>query len=133
MKLMKNFGIALLFLPIILIGFFLIYEFLGLCANQLAARWQTERLQANLKREIPDIQILDVYTESGNTSGTGNHVDSLSSVTFATELEESEILDCLSAYYIGDEWSCFIEKAGESHYILYLNTAAPFPDNLAGH
>ena len=130
---LKGMGRAVLLLPVLLIGLFVLYELFGFCANHAATRRQTDQLQANLEREIPDLEILEVYSETGNTSGTGNHVDCLSSITFSTGLTEAEIKSRLSAYYEYGEWTCFVEQTGERTFRFYLNTSAPFPDNLEGH
>ena len=83
MKWLKRFGIALLVLPIILIIIFILYEIFGMCINRIATREQTNTLQMNLENEISDIEIISVYSETGNTSGTGNHVDCLSVIIFS--------------------------------------------------
>lgn len=129
----KRFALLVLLLPFLLIGIFVLYELFGLCANHIATQRQTDQLRADLEREIPDIQIVDVYSETGNTSGTGNHVDCLSSITFSTELPEPELMSRLSGCYSFDAWSCYVERIGEGEYRFYLNTSAPFPDNLEGH
>lgn len=87
----------------------------------------------NLENAISDIEILSVYSETGNTSGTGNHVDCLSSITFSTEMQETEIEDCLSEYYVFDGWSCYVDKTDNGNYIISVNTSAPFADNIEGH
>lgn len=110
MKLIKRTGLALLFLPVILILIFILYEFIGMCVNHSATRQQTMKLRTNLENEIPDITIVDVYSETGNTSGTGNHVDCLSAVTFSTQMQESEIKNSMSEYYEFDEWSCYLDS-----------------------
>ena len=69
----------------------------------------------------------------GNTSGTGNHVDCLSSIIFSTEMQEAEIEDCLSHYYAFDGWSRYVSKTDDGNYIIYINTLAPFADNIEGH
>lgn len=128
MKLIKRTGLALLFLPVILILIFSLYEFIGMCVNHSATRQQT-----NLENEIPDITIVDVYSETGNTSGTGNHVDCLSAVTFSTQMQESEIKNSMSEYYEFNEWSCYLDKTDGGNYLFYLNVPAPFENNIEGH
>ena len=86
MKLLKGFGITLLSLPIILIVIFVLYEIFGMCVNHMTTKKQTTTLQMHLESEIPDIKIISVYSETGNTSGTGNHVDCLSSIIFSTKM-----------------------------------------------
>lgn len=133
MKWLKRSGTVILSLPIILITIFILYEIFGMCMNHIAVKRQTDRLQVNLASEIPDIEIVSVYSEPGNTSGTGNHVDCLSVITFSTEMKESEIKSSMSEYYEFDGWSCYINKTDEGNYLFYLNTSAPFADNIEGH
>ncbi len=133
MKWIKRLGIAILALPFILLIIWGLYEVFGMCANHLATEKQTETLQTNLENEIPDIEIISVYSETGNTSGTGNHVDCLSSVTFSTKMQKSEIEDCLSEYYVFDNWGCSLDKTDDGYYVIDLNTSAPFSDNIEGH
>lgn len=101
--------------------------------NHQATKRQTVRLQMNLEQEIPDSKILNVYSETGNISGTGNHVDCLSVITFSTELQEDEIERRLSEYYTFDGWSCYLEKSEEEGYQIFLITPAPFENNIEGH
>lgn len=133
MKWLKRSGTVILSLPIILITIFILYEIFGMCMNHIAVKRQTDRLQVNLASEIPDIEIVSVYSETGNTSGTGNHVDCLSIITFSTEMKESEIKSNMSVYYEFDGWSCYISKTDEGNYSFYLNTSAQFAGNIEGH
>jgi hypothetical protein len=86
-------------------------------------------LQTNLESEISDIEIISVDSETGNMSGSGNHVDCLSSIIFSTELQETEIENCMSKYYFFDEWSCYVNKTDDGYYKICINTSAPFADN----
>ncbi len=133
MKWLKRFGIAVLILPVTLLVIWGLYEVFGMCVNHMAAREQTDTLQKNLESEIPDIEIVSVYSETGNTSGTGNHVDCLSSITFSTEMQETEIEDRMSEYYVFDGYDCYVNKKDDGYYIIYVNTSAPFADNIEGH
>lgn len=133
MKWLKRTGLTILCLPFLLIISFILYEIFGMCMNHLATKQQTERLQTNLENEILDIEIKEIYSETGNTSGTGNHVDCLSSITFSTQMQEIEIKNSMSKYYMFDEWSCFVTKTDDGDYLFYLNTSAPFADNMEGH
>lgn len=132
MKLLKRTGLIILFLPVILITIFILYEIFGMCINHFATKKQTDRLRIHLENEIPDIRIINVYSETGNTSGTGNHVDCLSSVTFSTQMQESEIKNRMSEYYEFDAWSCYIAQTEDGDYLFFLNTSAPFADNIEG-
>lgn len=112
---------------------FILYEIFGMCINHMTTKTQTDKLQKNLKTEISDIKMIDVYSETGNTSGTGNHVDCLSSITFSTEMQEAEIKNRMSKYYQFNEDSCYVIKTEDGNYLFYLNTTAPFADNIEGH
>ena len=101
--------------------------------NHITTKEQTNTLRTNLESEISDIEIINIYSETGNTSGTGNHVDCLSSITFSTKMQETEIKNCMSEYYVFDEWSCYINKTDDGYYIICINTPAPFADNIEGH
>ncbi|RGY99418.1 hypothetical protein [Clostridium sp. AM58-1XD] len=128
-----TFSIVLLFSPIILIAIWVLYEIFGMGVNHIATKRQTEQLQANLENTIPDIQIVDIYSETGNTSGTGNHVDCLSSITFSTQLQKSEIEDSMSEFYTFNEWNCYVKNTDDGYYLFYINTSAPFIGNIEGH
>ncbi len=133
MKWIKRFGIVILTLLITLLAICGLYEVFGMFINHIATKEQTDTLQMNLENEISDIEIVSVYSETGNTSGTGNHVDCLSSIIFSTEMQKTEIEDCLSKYYVFDEWNCYVNKKDDGYYIIYINTSAPFADNIEGH
>ena len=133
MKWAKRFGIVMLSLPIALVIVWVIYEIFGRCINHITTKKQTNRLRTNLESEISDIEIISIYSETGNASGTGNHVDCVSSIIFSTEIQETEIEDCMSKYYVFDEWSCYVDKTDDGYYKIYINTSAPFADNIEGH
>lgn len=133
MKWLKRTGVALLALPIILIAMFVFYEIFGMCVNHITTKQQTDKLQTNLEHEISDIRIISVYSETGNTSGTGNHVDCLSAIIFSTEMQELEIENSMSEYYEFNEWNCYVNKTDDGNYLFYLNTSAPFVNNIEGH
>lgn len=133
MKWLKRFVVVILSLPITLVIVWGMYEIFGMCINHIATKEQTNTLRMNLENEISDIEIIGVYSETGNTSGTGNHVDCLSSIMFSTKMQEMEIEDCLSEYYVFDEWSCYVNKTEDGYYTIYINTSAPFADNIEGH
>ena len=133
MNWVKRFGIVMLFLPIALIVVWVLYEVFGMCINHITTKKQTNTLRMNLESEISDIEIISVYSETGNISGTGNHVDCLSSIIFSTEMQETEIKNCMSEYYVFDEWSCYVNKTDDGYYKIYVNTSAPFADNIEGH
>ena len=132
MKWLKRIGWIVLSLPVILVIVFILYEALGMFVNHNATRQQTDTLQTCLENEIPDIEIIHVYTETGNTSGTGNHVDCLSSITFSTGLTQYEIEEIMEDYYVLDGWDCYLKETEEGYFLFYLNTPAPFADNIEG-
>ena len=133
MKWLKRIGLGILFSPFMLIVIFVLYEVFGMCANNNQTNRQTKQLKAHLESEISDLQIINIYSKTGNTAGTGNHVDCLSSVTFSTQMPVSEIKDKMSKYYTFDEWSCYVSQTENGTYLFYLNTSAPFPNNIEGH
>lgn len=133
MKHLKRIALACVLAPLILIGILIFYEVLGMCVNHLATARQTKQLVADLKAEVPDIELIEVHSETGNTSGTGNHVDCLSSITFSTQMRQSDLEDKLFQHYQYDEWTCHLSQTDDGCYLFYLNTAAPFADNIEGH
>ena len=133
MKWLKRTGLLLLALPFLCIVSFILYEMVGMYMNHRATERQTAGMQRNLEHEIPDIKILNVYSETGNISGTGNHVDCLSAITFSTEFQEDEIKHSLYEYYTFDQCSCYLEKLEGEGYLFYFITPAPFEDNIEGH
>lgn len=132
MKGLKWIGIAALFLPFMLIAGFIIFEMFGMYANHAATDRQTKNLQADLTENISDIEIINVYSETGNT-GNGNHVDCVSEITFSTAMTESEIIGAMSESYDFDKDDCTVNKMEDGSYTFYWVTSAPFPDNIEGH
>ncbi len=133
MKLIKRIAKIILSVPLILIGVLILYELFGMCVNHLATARQTKQLVAVLKEEVPDIELIDVYSETGNMSGTGNHVDCLSLITFSTEMQQSDLEEKLYQHYEYDEWMCFLSQSEDGNYVFRLNTSAPFVGNIEGH
>ncbi len=123
----------ILTLPAALLVLWGLYEVFGMCVNHIAAREQTAALQRNLEQEIPDLEVVRVESETGNTSGTGNHVECLSSITFSTEMKEAEIQERMSEYYTLDGWSGSVKRTEDGHYVITVVTSAPFADNIEGH
>ena len=155
---LRRIGFGILLLPFVLIALMILYEVFGMTVNHTASARQTQNATNILKMKLSSVEILDRYTETGNTSGTGNHVDMLTTVIFRTEAELEEIQQALQDYDGLDEWSFRIEslekaQAAREQYpgvnaflekmdipenlnhcwLLYLNTSAPFPDNIEGH
>ncbi len=130
---LKRIGKTLLVLPFFLLMLCVLYEAIGMCVNRIATKRQTEALRQNLKNAIPDIEIADICSKTGNTSGTGNHVECLSFIAFSTGMQKAEIESRMSKYYALDENIWHIEEKGDGNYIIYLITSAPFADNIEGH
>lgn len=158
MKIIKRMIIIIVCIPIALILVVIAFEIAGMIVNHTATWRQTEKLKNVIEKELTDAEIIDTYSETGNTSGTGNHVDMLSVVVFRTNESISDIEIKLKDYYEFDEWGCWVEKLdtmAEIHepgsfwyqiwdemdisedsdncYLMYLNQSAPFADNIEGH
>lgn len=133
MKLLKTLAKILISVPLVLIGLLIAYEALGFCVNHIATGRQTKQLVATLEAEVPDIEIIDIHSETGNTGPTGNHVDCLSVVTFSTGMEQSDLEDRLYRHYEYDMWTCYLSPTEDGNYLFRLNTSAPFVDNIEGH
>lgn len=133
MKVLKRSLIGIILVPFVLIALFILYEIVGMAVNHISSSQQTKKLINIIDTEFSSVKIIDTYTETGNTTGTSNHVDMLSVVTFTTETPLSEIQNKLGEYYERDEF--WIENMGESEngYLVYLRQAAPFWDNIEGH
>ncbi len=131
MKHLKRIFIVILLLPLILIFAYIIFEIFGMCVNHISTANQTNELQNFLEDNITDIELLEIHSETGNTSGTGNHVDCLSKITFSTEMQIDEINNILSEIYDNDDF--ILNKDENGNYKLKLCTFAPFWDNIEGH
>lgn len=130
MKTLKKVLIGILALPLLLI----LYEVFGIIVNHASTGIQTSRLRHNIVDTLPDTDIISVESETGNTSGTGNHVDCLTRITFTSDLSLSEVQDKFSKTYEWNDLSCYVEetdKAGE--YLFFLRKRAPFVNNIEGH
>lgn len=134
------------------------FEIVGMAVNHVSASLQTKGLKEVITEELSSVKIIDTYSETGNTSGTGNHVDMLSIVVFKADDSLSDIEKKLKKHYNQDEWGFWIEEVDEikeSHeqdeyhypfydqinvpndlehcYLVSLNQSAPFADNIEGH
>lgn len=155
---MKKLIKILLFIPVILIAAIVLFEIFGAVFNSCAASVQTKKLKNDVIGLIPDCEIIDTYSKTGNTSGTGNHVDMLSVIVFRTDKSRDEITDELREKYEGDLRWCevleldAVKKAHEEAsylypfydqlnlpenstdcYVLSFCRNAPFADNIVGH
>ncbi len=131
MKHLKRTFIVILLLPLILIFAYIIFEIFGMCVNHISTANQTNKLQNFLEDKITDIELIEVNSETGNTTGTGNHVDSISKITFSTEMQIGEINNILSEIYDNDDF--ILNEDDNGNYKLKLRTLAPFWDNIEGH
>ena len=130
MKTMKRFLIGFLAVPLLLI----LIEVFGIIVNHASTGIQTNRLKRDIADSIPDTEIISVESQTGNTTGTGNHVDCLTQITFTSDLSLSDVRDKLDGTYEWNDLSCYVEetnKAGE--YLFFLRKRAPFADNIEGH
>lgn len=155
---MKRVLKVVLCLPLVLIGLFILYEAVGIAVNHTASAWQTKNAIDLLNKGLSSVEIVDSYTETGNTAGTGNHVDMLTAVVFKTDASLPEIEGLIDRNYGLNEWYCWIEEMEkitafrekgpyfypyvaemevpenlEHTYLLYINNSAPFADNIEGH
>ena len=158
MKILKRIFIGIICIPFILVSIFILFEILGLIVNHISTNIQTTQLKKAILNELSTVEIIDTYSETGNTSGTGNHVDMLSAIIFKTDNTKTEIENKLKNIYdLDDEWGCWVEDMSiinEYHesqymfsfcdkmdipedlkncYMIYLNESAPFVDNIEGH
>lgn len=133
MKRLKKLLLAVVLLPALLLLGCVAWEVYGMCANYIATARQTQQLQAELARCIDDFGLIEVYSETGNLSGTGNHVECASKITFSTGLIEDEIADAMAEYCAARHAGWGIGQTEDGAWWFSMDTAAPFPDNIEGH
>ena len=80
------------------------------------------------EKNIEDVSILDVYSETGNTSGTGNHCECLSQITFETGVKKSSLTDLFCYKY-----KYYELDSDDGSYTVTVIRSAPFIDNIEGH
>ena len=155
----KRIGWGILSLPFIIIAGVIVFEMVGMGVNHYATKRQTKKLERIVEETVRDAVLETSYSETGNTSGTGNHVDMLSVVVFRTEADKEEIAAALQEKYSDlDSWSFYVESVEdleksaredgqtpgyydalnlpeetENCYLVYVLEAAPFEDNIEGH
>ena len=122
----------ILLIPLCIIGLLIAWEAVGALVNTSAAAIQTRQMRRDLLDAVPDAVIEDVETKTGNTSGTGNHVDMFSMILFRSELTPEQIMDALPDRYTWDPFDCWVGSADDV-YVFFRNRPAPFRDNIAGH
>lgn len=133
MKWLKRLALAI---PAVLGGLlvlFVLIEAVGAGVNHYATKVQTDQLRDRLEEQVEDVVIMEVDSQTGNTSGTGNHVDCLSRITFRSAFSKDELMERLEEYYEFDPWYCSITEAEDGCYVFGLLTSAPFPNNIEGH
>ena len=121
-------GVTIVAIPFLLIALWIGIEVFEIFANHAATDKQTKNLRNVIEQQIDDAKIIDEYSETGNTSGTGNHVDCLSRITFSCEKNEETVSKTLEENF--EYWDLKFENW---IYTVTLNTSAPFPDNIEGH
>ena len=127
-KVIVGAGITIVSIPILLIALFIVIEIVGAIANHAATDKQTKELIAYIEESIEDASIIDTYSFTGNTTGTGNHVECESKITFNSDMSENVVDRIFAAQYKYRE----LEKKDGS-YIITVYGDAPFPDNIEGH
>ena len=159
MRLLNRMGLLIILFPFVLIAGFVLFEIVGMAVNHYATGRQTKHIINVVRDAVADADVKDSYSETGNTSGTGNHVDMLSVVIFQTkESREETEKNIRTAYPEADEWGFYVEsiEAIEKNknedewvpgyydslslpedkndcYLVYLCKSAPFEDNIEGH
>lgn len=157
-KILKWIGVCIIALPLVAIIFWVGFEFIGAMVNSFATSKQTRQMQNNIRDTWQNVSIIDTYSETGNTSGTGNHVDMLSVVLFRVDADIDEVIDKMSAGYEFNATDCWIGKLDDAisfyqndsgcysflddmelpddtdHCFIFVrNQSAPFEDNIVGH
>ncbi len=127
-RVLKGICIVVVGVPLFLVAFIIVFEIVGYIANHVATNVQTKELRTVIMQEIDDANIIDEYSETGNTSGTGNHVDCLSRISFSSEKDHNTIAQIIDKNF--DYWELESENG---IYVVTLNTSAPFSDNIEGH
>ena len=119
---------VILALPLLLIAIFILIEIVGYVANNATTYKQTKELTSYIEKFIEDAGIVDVYSFTGNTTGTGNHVECESVVTFSSDMPEDEVARIIEKQYKHHN----LEKKDGSYVITVIGDA-PFRDNIEGH
>jgi len=127
-------GLIMVFIGIVAIPLFIMtFEIFGMIVNHASTGVQTNRLRRNIVNAIPNTKIISSESRTGNTSGTGNHVDCLTQITFTSTLSLSDVRDKLDNTYDWND-SCYVKKTEkEGEYLFFLLNSAPFADNIEGH
>ncbi len=157
-KILKWTGIFIIALPFVLILLWIGYQIFGASMNALATAKQTKQIQKHIQDTWQNANIIDTYSETGNTSGTGNHVDMSSVVLFRVDEDLDGVIEKLSAEYEFNATDCWVQQLDvvisyhqkdsgyynflehmelpddtDYCYIFVQNQSAPFADNIVGH
>ena len=127
-KIFVGIGITIVSIPVLLLALFVVIEVVGSIANHAATNKQTNELTAYIEKSIEDASIIDTYSFTGNTSGTGNHVECESMITFNSDMSEDDVNHIFEVRYKYRE----LEKKDGS-YVITVYGDAPFPDSIEGH
>ncbi len=142
---LKRIGLIFLIAPFVLLFLLIVYEIIGAVVNQISTDYQTRDVIELI--EEYDVEILDEYSFTGNSSGTGNHVDMLTLVVIKTDniigLEDD--IEDKGLFFQPlpnlDEPSSFknhlkdmeLPDNTDNCYLVWKCSSAPFPNNIMGH
>lgn len=129
MRVLRFFGMLLLFLVVGLVG----YELFGMAVNHSAGAIQTKKLCETLEESFADTAILDIHEKTGHVSGNGNHVDMLTVIVFRTEKPYEDVLASLSPWNTSDGWGFDLQQLNVLEQSIKETGSAPFVDNIEGH
>ena len=121
-------GITIVILPFLLIFLYIGFEIVGMNVNHSATDKQTKEFQQYIEATIPGAEVTDVYSETGNTTGTSNHVDCLSRISFTSSMDQADIEKLIT-----DKYKYAVVEIEDNCYVATLVTEAPFFDNIEGH
>ncbi len=127
-KIFMGIGIGIISIPILLIVGIFLFEIVGMIVNHAVADKHVKNLKTYIESSIDDVTISDVYSFTGNTTGTGNHVECESKVTFETALTKEEVESVISEKYEYHEL-----EIEDGSYVVTVYGDVPFRDNIEGH
>lgn len=135
LRVLLGIGITIAMIPSLMITHGIGYEIYGYLANHAATDKQTKALEKVIVTEIDGVQIKDVYSETGNTTGTSNHVDCLSRITFSSDKDQDHVSEILKKHYDCNDEDYFTVtiKRENGIYIVTQISQAPYPYNIEGH
>ena len=135
LRVLLGIGITIAMIPSLMITLGIGYEIYGYLANHAATDKQTKALEKVIVTEIDGVQIKDVYSETGNTTGTSNHVDCLSRITFSSDKDQDQVSEILKKHYDCNDEDYFTVtiKRENGIYIVTQISQAPYPYNIEGH